>query len=231
MKSPVFTSIIRKSPRQATLRRLALSICACLAGACLFAEDAPTGDQALQTLMDGNKRFEANQAQKPHQSPERRTELTKGQAPFAIVLTCSDSRVSPEVLFDQGLGDLFVIRNAGNVLDDHTLGSLEYAVEHLHVHLVVVLGHAQCGAVSAAVAGGHAPGHIQSVVDAIEPAVEETKELAGDKVDNAVRANIRRVAGILNRVEPILGEAVKKGELKVVAGRYDLATGKVELIK
>jgi carbonic anhydrase len=139
--------------------------------------------------------------------------------------------VGPEVVFDQGLGDLFVVRNAGNVLDDHTIGSIEYAVEHLHAPLIVVLGHSKCGAVSAAIAGGHAPGHIASVVEAIEPAVEETKNQPGDKVDNTVQANARRVAAVLNRVEPILSEAVKDGKLKVVAARYDLDTGRVELLK
>ena len=209
-----------------------------LAAACLvlspgrdMAADALTGEQALQKLLDGNQRYAANTATHPDQTPERRTEVAKAQAPFAIVLTCADSRVSPEVVFDQGLGDLFVVRNAGNVLDDHTIGSMEYGVEHLHAPLIIVLGHSKCGAVSAAVAGGHAPGHIASVVEAIEPAVEETKNQAGDKVDNAVQANARRMAVILNRVEPILNEAVKEGKLKIVAARYDLDSGRVELLK
>jgi len=193
--------------------------------------ESPSADQALQKLLAGNLRYVTNAATHPDQTPERRAEVAKGQSPFAIVLTCADSRVSPEVVFDQGLGDLFVVRNAGNVLDDHTIGSIEYAVEHLHAQLVIVLGHGQCGAVSAAVAGGHAPGHIASVVEAIEPAVELAKDLPGDKVDNVVRTNAKRVAEILNRVEPILSESVKSGKVKVVAARYDLGSGQVEVIK
>ena len=121
------------------------------------AADAVTGDQALQRLVEGNQRSVAGAWTHPHQSLERRAGLTKGQAPFAVILACADSRVSPEVLFDQGLGDLFVIRVAGNVIDNLGLGSLEYAAEHLHTPLIVVLGHTQCGAVQAAVAGSHAP--------------------------------------------------------------------------
>jgi carbonic anhydrase len=195
------------------------------------AAESLTGEQALQKLMEGNRRFATGAAAHPNQSSERRAEVVKGQHPFAIVLTCADSRVSPEVLFDQGLGDLFVLRNAGNVLDDHTIGSIEYAVEHLHAPLIVVLGHSQCGAVSATVAGGHAPGHIASVVAAIEPALERTKGQAGDQVDNTVRANALRATEILSRVEPIVNEAVKSGKVKIVAARYDLASAQVELLK
>jgi carbonic anhydrase len=191
----------------------------------------PAGDQALQRLVEGNQRYVANELKHPDQTAERRADLVKGQSPFAIVLTCADSRVAPEIIFDQGLGDLFVLRNAGNILDDHTLGSIEYAVEHLHVNLIIVLGHEQCGAVSAAAAGGHAPGHIRSVVEALEPAVEQAKDQPGDKIDNSVRANARRMAEIITRVEPILNEAVKAGKLKVVSARYDLKSGQVDLLK
>jgi len=195
------------------------------------ADQSLTADQSLQKLQEGNQRYVAAQATHPNQTAERRAETSKGQAPFAIVLTCADSRVSPEVVFDQGLGDLFVVRNAGNVLDDHMIGSIEYAVEHLHAPLIVVLGHSACGAVSAAVAGGHAPGHIHSIIEALEPALERAKDQPGDKVDNTVRANAKRMAEILNRIEPIVGEAVKAGKLKVVAARYDLGSGQVELLK
>jgi carbonic anhydrase len=190
-----------------------------------------TADQALQRLIEGNARYIAGKPMHPDQTTERRTELAKGQFPFAIVLTCADSRVAPELFLDQGLGDLFVIRNAGNILDDHVIGSMEYAIEHLHVPLVLVVGHEKCGAVSAAVAGGEAPGHIRSVVEAIEPAVEQVKNLPGDKVDNAVRANAQRAAEILTHVEPIIKEAVSNTKLLVVAARYDLATGSLEIFK
>ncbi len=190
-----------------------------------------TADQALQRLIAGNARYVAGSPTHPNQTPQRRAELAKGQSPFAIVLTCSDSRVAPELFLDQGLGDLFVIRNAGNILDDHVIGSMEYAVEHLHVPLVLVVGHEKCGAVSAAVAGGEAPGHIRSVVDALEPAVELAKNMPGDKVDNAVRANAQRGAEILTHVEPFLKEAISHAKLVVVAARYELATGRLEILK
>lgn len=190
-----------------------------------------TAEQALERLMEGNRRFVIGSATHPDQTPQRRTALTEGQAPFAIVLTCSDSRVAPELFFDQGLGDLFVIRNAGNILDDHVIASMEYAVEHLHAHLIIVVGHEKCGAVSAAVAGGEAPGHIHSLIESIEPAVEEAKKQSGDRIDNTVRANAQRNAEILARVEPILKEAVHNNNLTVVAARYDLGTGQIEILK
>jgi carbonic anhydrase len=190
-----------------------------------------TGAEALRKLLDGNERFVSGNANHPDQSGERRISLAKGQSPFAIVLTCADSRVSPELFFDQGLGDLFVIRNAGNVLDDHVIGSMEYAVEHLHVPLIVVVGHEKCGAVSAAVAGGDVPGHLRSLVESIQPSVDATKDLPGDKVDNAVRDNARRVASILNHVEPVLKQAVADGSLTIVAARYDLTSGKIEILE
>ena len=190
-----------------------------------------TGEQALQRLIEGNDRFVAGQCLHPDQSNERRAALTGGQTPFAIVLTCSDSRVAPELFFDQGLGDLFVIRNAGNVLDDHVLGSMEYATEHLHVPLIIVVGHEKCGAVSAAVAGGAIPGHIHSITDDLAPVIEQTKDLPGDQVDNAVRANAQRNAEILLHVEPILKEAVSAHKLRIVSARYDLDTGKIEILK
>ena len=198
------------------------------------ASDAPpalTAEKALQRLVEGNKRFVTNHASHPHQTAAWRAALAKGQTPFVAVLCCADSRVSPEILFDQGLGDLFVVRNAGNVLDDHVLGSLEYAVEHLHVPLIVVLGHENCGAVCAAVAGGHCPGHIHSVIKDLEPAVAEARSKAGDKVDNTVKANVHRVSESLNHSEPILHEAIKSGKLKVVGACYRLKSGAVELDK
>jgi carbonic anhydrase len=190
-----------------------------------------TADQALQRLIAGNERYVAGTATHPDQTIERRAEVAKGQSPFAIVLTCSDSRVAPEILLDQGLGDLFVIRNAGNILDDHVIGSMEYAVEHLHVPLVLVVGHEKCGAISAAVAGGEASGHIHSLVEAIEPVVKQVKNLPGDPVENVVRANAQRIAETLTRSEPILKEAVNKGKLLVVPARYDLVTGHLEILK
>jgi carbonic anhydrase len=201
-----------------------------LASTALIAQTPVSAEDALARLTAGNNRFVAGEATHPDQSVDRRQALEKGQAPFAIVLTCADSRVAPELYFDQGLGSLFVIRNAGNVIDDHVIGSIEYAVEHLHARLIVVVGHEKCGAVAATVAGGHAPGHIHSIVESIEPALESVKDKDGDKVDLTVRANAKRVAEILGRVEPIVAAAVKSGEVKVVAARYALGTGKVEIL-
>lgn len=184
----------------------------------------------LLLLAKGNERFVTGEVIHPHQSGARRSELAAGQKPFAIVLTCADSRVAPEIYFDQGLGDIFVLRNAGNIVDNHILGSIEYAVEHLHASLVVVVGHSKCGAVAATVAGGHAPGHIGSIVESIAPSLDATKG-ASDAVDAVVRANAQRMAAEIASTGPILSEAVKEGHVRVVAARYDLATGKVEFLE
>ena len=196
------------------------------------AEKAPSvsADTALSQLKAGNARFSADTLTHPGQSASRRTEVAQGQHPFAVVLTCADSRLSPEIIFDQGLGDLFVIRNAGNLLDDLVLGSIEYAVEHLHVPLVVVLGHSKCGAVSAAVAGGEAPGHIKNIVTALSPAVNMGQKKPGDAVENTVRIAAKLSAAALAANEPIVAELVKAGKVKVIAARYDLATGQVEFL-
>ena len=186
-----------------------------------------TADEALARLKAGNERFVSGKVVHPNSDAERRTEVAKGQKPFAIIVGCSDSRVGPEVVFDQGLGDLFVVRTAGNVVDDVALGSIEYAVEHLGAPMILVLGHTHCGAVAAAVAGGEAHGHVESVVERIKPAVEETKGKPGDAVDNAVRANVRNVVNQLRNAGPILSGMVKSGKLKVVGGVYDLDAGKV----
>lgn len=190
-----------------------------------------TADEALARLKAGNERFVTGQVIHPNAGADRRAEVAKGQKPYAIVVGCSDSRVGPEVVFDQGLGDLFVVRTAGNVVDDVSLGSIEYAAEHFGVPVIFVLGHTRCGAVAAAVAGGEAPGHVGSVVEKIKPAVEETKGKEGDAVDNAVRANVRNVVIQLRRAGPILSGLVKSGKLRVVGGCYDLDTGKVGMVE
>jgi carbonic anhydrase len=192
--------------------------------------ERPSPEAALQRLLDGNARYVAGHAEHPNQSVARRVEVASGQTPFAVILTCSDSRVSPEFYFDQGLGDLFVVRDAGNTLNDHVIGSIEYAVEHLHASVVLVVGHEKCGAVSAAIAGGRAEGRIGTIIEAIRPAVKETRNQAGDKTDNAVRGNARRVAQTLTVADPIISHAVRTGEIKIFAARYDLASGRVELL-
>jgi carbonic anhydrase len=186
---------------------------------------------AISRLKEGNGRFTAGNLQHPRQSNEIRTQLAKNQHPFAIIVDCSDSRVPPEIIFDQGLGDLFVLRVAGNVIDDHSLGSIEYAVDHLGVHLILVLGHQSCGAVKAAketiAAKGKAPGHIQSLVTAIEPAVEAT--VKGD-LDTTIKANVRNVVQALRSSTPILRTKVDSGEVQVTGGYYSLDTGSVSFL-
>lgn len=199
----------------------------------LHAEEAKGvgADEALARLAEGNKRFVEMKLTHPDQDAARRTTLAKGQQPFAVVLGCSDSRVPPEVVFDQGLGDLFVIRVAGNVADDIGLASIEYAVEHTGSRLVVVLGHERCGALTAAVKGGELPGHLPALMAALRPAVEKSKGAADDAVDAAVRANVELTAAQLRESKPVLAEMVEKGEIKIVGARYDLDTGAVEMIK
>ncbi|MGA7933357.1 MAG: carbonic anhydrase [Kovacikia sp.] len=188
-----------------------------------------SAEKALQLLMEGNQRYVSHKLAHPHGDQKRLLEVAKGQHPFAIILGCADSRVSPELLFDQGLGDLFVVRVAGNILNDAVLGSIEYAAEHLAVPLVMVLGHERCGAVSAAVDGGKVPSHIDSLVNAIQPAVARVKGKPGDLLDNAVRANVQMVVEQMKVSEPI-ADLVSSKKLKIVGGRYDLDMGNVEII-
>jgi len=187
--------------------------------------------EAISRLKEGNGRYTSGNLQHPSQTAERRTELAKSQHPFAIILSCSDSRVPPEIVFDEGLGDLFIVRVAGNVLNDEGLGSIEYAVDILGARLIVVLGHQSCGAVDAAMktvaAKGKAPGHIQSLVTAIKPVVEAT---AKDDLDTTVKANVKHVVQALRSSTPILKAKVDSGEVQVIGGYYSLDTGAVSLL-
>jgi len=215
--------------------------------------------EAISRLKEGNGRFTAGNAQHPHESADerkhmatnsyanagmiflgmtaeqaakRRGELTKSQHPFAAIVSCSDSRVPPEIVFDEGLGDLFVVRVAGNVMNDENLGSVEYAVDHLAVRLIVVLGHQRCGAVKAAkdtiAAKTEAPAHIQSLVNAIRPAVEAT--VKGD-LEATVEANVKNVVQALRSSTPILKPKVDSGEVRVIGGYYSLDTGSVTFLE
>jgi len=189
---------------------------------------------ALQRLMNGNLRYVANYAQAPGHHPERRAQVAERQYPFAAILCCADSRVPPEVVFDHGLGDLFVVRVAGNVLSSNIVASLEYAVEHLHTPLVVVLGHKKCGAVKASVetiaANAEAPGHIASLVAAIGPAVAAARIRDGDTVDIAIRENVLHVVNDLPAQSPALAEMVENTSLRIIGGYYDLDSGEVEML-
>ncbi len=215
------------------MRRPSSYLILLLAGACAWAQEPAAGlaaDKALAKLMAGNQRYVRHKEQHPDQSLARRKELRTGQHPFAVILGCADSRVSPELVFDEGLGDLFDIRVAGNIVDDAVLGSIEYAVEHLGAKLVMVLGHEKCGAVSAAVEGGAAGAHIEALVAAIRPSVEASSNEPGDRIHNCVIANARRVAQQVRESEPVLKSAVEKRGVKVVAADYDLDSGKVRLL-
>ena len=190
-----------------------------------------SAQEALKKLAAGNQQYVAGRMTHPNQTPECRARVAEGQHPFAIILSCSDSRVPPEVIFDQGLGDLFTVRVAGNIAEPATIGSIEYAAEHLGSPLLVVLGHSRCGAVEAAAKRGETPGHIADIIAAIRPAVERAKGMPGDPVDNAVRANVRMVVEQLKSSQPVLFHLVEEGKLQIVGAYYDLDTGKVDILR
>ncbi len=197
-----------------------------------------TADEALGKLMDGNLRFLANRTTiRETSTPSIREALATGQKPFAIILACSDSRVPPEIIFDQGLGEIFVVRVAGNVPDPVILGSIEYAAEHFNCPLVVVLGHSRCGAVTAAVESqGHPHGNIGAIIKKIAPAVKQARKdvkSAGksDLVESAIDNNIKLVAKSLPRQSPVIRSLVDAGKVKIIAAKYDLDDGKVRLLE
>ncbi|MFC5380709.1 carbonic anhydrase [Aquipuribacter nitratireducens] len=190
-----------------------------------------TPDEAWRTLTEGNRRFAEDRAERPNADLGTRRAAVAGQAPFAAVLGCSDSRVAAELVFDRGLGDLFVVRTAGHVVDTAVLGSLEFAVDALGVALVVVLGHHSCGAVAAAVAtdaGGPAPGgFVRDVVDLVTPSVHEAAGRGRSQVDEVVRTHAEVTAHALLARSDVLRERTDGGGLGVVAAAYDLAEGVV----
>ncbi|MFF1319186.1 carbonic anhydrase [Streptomyces chartreusis] len=191
-----------------------------------------TPDDALRELAAGNLRWRTFRERHPDESPAVRQSLTSGQHPFALVLGCIDSRVPPELVFDQGLGDLMTVRSAGEVLDEAVLGSVAYGVLELDIPLVLVLGHQSCGAVKAAVeadeSGERLPAHIQYIADQIAPNIDRTKE--GDaRVDSTIDANVRAVRARL-AAEPDLAAKVTSGELAIVGARYELTTQHVHRV-
>ncbi|WP_235658745.1 carbonic anhydrase, partial [Fischerella thermalis] len=186
-------------------------------------------DTALQRLMEGNQRFVQHQPQYPDQSQARLQEVAQAQHPFATILSCADSRVPAEIIFDQGIGDIFDVRIAGNIATPEVIGSIEYAVALLNTPLLMVLGHERCGAVTAAVQNEPLPGDISTFVKAIKPVVAKVKYQPGNTVDNAVIANVHYQIQRLKR-SPLLSERLQSGKLKIVGGRYDLDTGSVGII-
>jgi carbonic anhydrase len=192
------------------------------------AKPAPSADQVWSDLMTGNKRFIAGE-QHRYGVVALRHKLATGQHPNVIILSCSDSRVSPELVFDQSLGDLFVVRTAGNVADPVALGSIEYAIDHIHSPLLVVMGHQQCGAVAAACSGEKMPStNLDAIVDKIDPAVKKAKSTnPGDLIEAAVKENVHQSASDLMANSSIVREAVRGGKLKIVEAEYELDSGKV----
>jgi len=192
--------------------------------------NAVSAEEALKKLKEGNQRFVSGNYGERNIGPERRKDLYEnGQKPFAIIVTCSDSRVAPEHIFDQGLGDLFVVRVAGNVINDFVLGSVEYAAEHLGVQLVVILGHERCGAVKAAVDGGEASGFIGSIVNKIVKSVQkalEDDECADGVCEAATDHNIREAVEEAKDSD-LIDHLVEEGALQVVGAKYNLCSGEV----
>ncbi len=195
-----------------------------------------TPDQALQLLKEGNDNYRTDAPFRGQQGRERRVELARGQAPFCVLVGCSDSRVPPELLFGRGLGELFIVRNAGNTVDTAALGSIEYGVGVLGCPLIVVLGHEACGAVAAAVdvveKGTTFPGVIGEMVQPIVPAVLEARRMGGGEslLDKSIVSNAKRVANRLATQSPVLQEAMRGGKLKIVPARYDLDDGHVDFL-
>jgi carbonic anhydrase len=223
------------------MKKITLLLCvvlslAVLAGPLTASSAGPgiSADEAARILKEGNGRYVDGKPQHPHQDRERRALAAgQGQHPLATVLTCSDSRVPPEIIFDQGLGDIFVIRVAGNVSATDEIGSIEYAVDHLATPLVVVLGHSQCGAVTAVVEDAKLPPNIAALVAPIKPAAakarEDNPEAAKDVLLNAaIKANVwQSIADMLGQ-SPIIREKVRDGRVRVVGALYGIDSGQVQ---
>ncbi|NEU78774.1 carbonic anhydrase [Nostoc sp. UIC 10630] len=187
-------------------------------------------NEAIKRLLDGNQRFINQKRQYPDQSLEHLRLVAKAQYPFAAILGCADSRVPAEIVFDQGLGDLFVVRVAGNVVSDTVIGSLEYSTTVLGSQLIVVLGHKRCGAVAEAIKNEPLPGRIGLIIEGIKPSIERVKLRTGDNMQNAVIANIKYQTEKLQESSTILAKLLSEGKLKIVGACYDIDTGKVNII-
>lgn len=189
-----------------------------------------TPDDALKRLVEGNDRFAQQKRINPNQAKERLIEVSESQAPFAAILGCADSRVPAEIVFDQGLGDLFVCRVAGNIATSEEIGSLEFGTMILGAKVLMVLGHKRCGAVKATIEGGRFPGQIGSLIDDIKVGVERAEKAPGtNKLETAIQANVLYQVELLNQ-STVLGDLIDKGLLKVVGAYYDLDTGKVSIL-
>jgi carbonic anhydrase len=189
-----------------------------------------SADEALLKLKQGNEHFVHVHMKHPDETKHRREEMIKGQHPFVAILSCSDSRVPSEIIFDQGLGDIFVIRNAGNVLDDHIIGSIEYAVLHLGIKLVVIMGHQECGAVKAAMSDTKETKYIESLKKSIEPAVCKCKKCEKTSIDDVSKTHAKLDVEELLQEDCELCEYMKSHKVKVIPAYYHLDTGVVEFL-
>ena len=197
-----------------------------------FGQDKVSHLEAIKKLKEGNIRFVTGKSVRPRQDINRIKEVSMGQNPFATIVGCSDSRVPNEIIFDQGLGDLFIVRTAGQVSTYASWGSIEFAEEVLGSKLIVVLGHTKCGAVNAAVTLPEAPGHIITLINAIKPAVERAKlKGVNNLLDASIKENIIMQVEQLKVLEPILSKRVKEGSVKIIGAIYDLETGKVDFFE
>ncbi|MFH2106234.1 MAG: carbonic anhydrase [Candidatus Micrarchaeota archaeon] len=191
-------------------------------------------EKALEKMMEGNKRF-VNGKNNPKNFDEQRKTVLNGQKPFVTILSCSDSRVVPEFIFDAGIGELFIVRTAGNVCDPVALGSIEYGTEHLHTPLLIVLGHEKCGAVTATYHGGEAGGNISAIITKIQPSIHTHKEGEGkeqhEEIEECIECNVRKSIENMRHCSTIIQHLEKEGKLKIVGMKYSLATGKVHILE
>lgn len=195
------------------------------------AEESNGSKSPLERLKQGNQRYITSTTVCHEDWSSKRVALVEKQLPFAIIVSCSDSRAPPEIIFDQTLGSLFVVRVAGNVVDDFAIGSIEYGVTVLGANLILVLGHSNCGAVDAALKGMTFDNHIQSVVTEIQPAVNATKGESGNLLEKTTKVNVRNVEEKLRKSKPVLANLIDKGTLQIMGGYYDLDSGKVEFLE
>jgi carbonic anhydrase len=194
-----------------------------------LAKDDLTPAQALQELMAGNQRFINGRRQNPRQDIARLIEVAKTQKPFAAILGCADSRVPSEIVFDQGFGDLFVCRLAGNIATEGVIGSLEFAVLSLGAKVIMVMGHKRCGAVDATIKGAQVPGQIASLLEAIKPAIKSPQNPTAEQIEDATKANVLYQVGRV-RTSSVISQLIQEGKVEVVGGYYDLDNGKISLV-
>jgi carbonic anhydrase len=190
------------------------------------AQNDMTPAQALQRLMDGNQRFANGKVENPRRDRARLAEVAKTQTPFAAILSCADSRVPSEMIFDQGFGDLFICRVAGNIATPEEIGSLEFGTLVLGAKVIMVMGHKRCGAVDATIKGAQVPGRIATLLDAIKPSLNNLDSQTGDQLENATKANVLYQIEKL-KSSPVISQLIQEGKLKIAGGYYDLDTGSV----